>query len=327
MKPVIALSLAILLTFAIAVNVSAQSTESIWLTANTNAYKTGETVIALVNANAATPIQGFTFQIRYDPACLRPVNAVSTVPGMNALPLPQIAGLADGSYASTTPQTVNGVLAEVRFTALKGCQTNLTLESAALAIRNESGFAAPLPSVALGEKNVALNIDKEVVSAQSPETLSGSVLPLEPPAEPAPKYSGWLVALLLALLVGVMFGAFKLFQIGTATVSNTTSKPALAAPSQMPTLQIKHGPNAGKNFRLNKLPCFIGRDPINEIRLDDPHIIGQHAKIFEKENGYYLMDLGGETFINGQAVRRSSTALKAGDVVRLGKSALLVFGS
>jgi hypothetical protein len=327
MKSVIALSLAILLTLASVVNASAQSTESIWLTANTNAYKTGETIIAVVNAASATPIQGFTFQIRYDPACLRPVNAVSTVPGMNALPLPQIAGLADGSYASTTPQTVNGVLAEVRFTALKGCQTNLTLESAALAIRNESGFAAPLPSVALGEKNVALLIDPEVVNAQSPETLAGSVLSLEPPAAPAPKYSGWLLAFLLALLVGVMFGAFKLFQIGTTPVPGTISRPTLAEPSQLPTLQIKHGPNAGKNITLNKLPCFIGRDPINEIRLDDPHIIGQHVKIFEKENGYYLMDLGGETFINGQAVRRNSTVLKSGDVVRLGKSALLVFGS
>jgi len=327
MKSVTALSLAILLALAIVVNVSAQSTESIWLTANTTAYKTGETVIAVVNATSATPIQGFTFQIRYDPACLRPVNAVSTIPGMNALPLPQISGLADGSYASTTPQTVNGALAEVRFTALKGCQTNLTLESAALAVRNAEGFAAPLPSVAIGEKNVALMIDKEVVSAQSPETLAGSVLPLEPPAASAPNYSGWLIALLLAVIVGVMYGAFKLFQIGTSPVSTSTSRPTFSEPSQLPTLQIKHGPNAGKNFTLNKLPCFIGRDPINEIRLDDPHIIGQHAKIFEKDNGYYLMDLGGETFINGQVVRRGSTILKSGDVVRLGKSALLVFGS
>lgn len=327
MKSLTALSLAILLTLAIVVNVSAQSTESIWLTANTTAYKTGETVIAVVNAASASPIQGFTFQIRYDPECLRPVNAVSTVPGMNALPLPQIPGLADGSYASTTPQTVNGVLAEVRFTTLKGCQTNLTLESAALAIRNESGFAAALPGVVIAEKNVALFIDKEVASAQSSENLSGSVLPLEPPAAPAPKYSGWLIALLLALVVGVLYGAFKLFQIGTTTVSASISTPTFAGTSQLPTLQIKHGPNAGKNITLNKLPCFIGRDPINEIRLDDPHIIGQHVKIFEKDNGYFLMDLGGETFINGQAVRRSSTVLKSGDVVRLGKSALLVFGS
>jgi pSer/pThr/pTyr-binding forkhead associated (FHA) protein len=66
---------------------------------------------------------------------------------------------------------------------------------------------------------------------------------------------------------------------------------------------------------------------MNEIRLDDPHVISQHAKIFAANNGYYLMDLGGETYINGKAVKRSSAALKPGDVVRLGKSALFVFGS
>jgi hypothetical protein len=39
------------------------------------------------------------------------------------------------------------------------------------------------------------------------------------------------------------------------------------------------------------------------------------------------MDLGGETYINGKAVRKNSVALMPGDVVRLGKSALFVFGS
>ena len=39
------------------------------------------------------------------------------------------------------------------------------------------------------------------------------------------------------------------------------------------------------------------------------------------------MDLSGNTFINGQAVRNSSVALKTGDVVRLGKSALFVFAA
>ena len=66
---------------------------------------------------------------------------------------------------------------------------------------------------------------------------------------------------------------------------------------------------------------------MNEIRLDDPHIISQHARIFTAQNDYYLMDLGGETYINGKAIRKSSVVLKSGDVVRLGKSALFVFGS
>jgi len=320
MKSIGTLVFAIIFSLLVVMNVSAQAAESIWLTSNGTAFKTNETVIVAVNGTSATPIQGFTFQIRYDPACLRPVNAVSTVPGMNALPLPQISGLADGSYASTTPQTANGVLAEVRFTALKGCQTDLTLESAALAIRNESGFAAPLAGVTLDQKTVAFAIDSEAVAAQLPESLSGSILPLDPPPAAAPKYTGWIIALLAILVVGLLFGAFRLFRIGAAGAKASRTAPT-------PILQIKHGPNAGENFALNKLPCFIGRDPVNEICLNDPHIIDQHVKIFARDNGYYLMDLGGETFINGQAVRRSSTPLKSGDVVRLGKSALFVFGT
>src|SRR5512142_2623552 len=182
MKPITVLLLATILTFTFVMNAGAQSAESIWLTMDGTTYKTGETIKAVVSATSATPIQGFTFQIRYDPDCLRPVNAASTVPGMNGLPLPQLTGLVDGSYASTVPQTVNGVLAQVRFVTLGACQTDLTLESAALAIRNAEGFAAPLPGVAIGEKNIALTIDKEVVAAQSNQTLSGSILPLEPPA-------------------------------------------------------------------------------------------------------------------------------------------------
>ncbi len=325
MKSISTCALALILTLAWVTNAGAQSAERIWLTANTTFYRTNETVLVAVHGTSATPIQGFTFQIRYDPACLRPVNAVSTMPGMNALPLPQLTGIADGSYASTTPLPANGVLAEVRFTALQGCQTDLTLESAALAIRNESGFAAPLPGVVLEQKNLAFTIDTEAVAAQSLESLSGSVLPLTPPAEPASRIPAWVIALMIAVGIGGMFVAFKLLKVGIPAVANATPAPARVIP--LPMLQIKHGPSTGKNFTLNKLPCFIGRHPMNEICLDDPHIIDQHVKIFAKESGYYLMDLGGETFINGQAVSRSATPLKSGDVVRLGKSALFVFGA
>jgi len=321
MRSKVALLFAIILTFTVVIHANAQSTEGIWLTVNTTTYKTRETVIATVNASSATPIQGFTFQIRYDPACLKPINAVSQVPGMNALPLPQISGLADGSYASTTPQTINGVLAEVRFEALGGCQTNLTLESAALAFRNESGFAAPVEKVTVAKESVALNIDKALGEASS-DALAGSVLPLEPPPAANSGIPGWAVVLLsILLVVGLMFGAFKLLNIGL-----TSAKKSAVSP-QTPILQIKHGPHSGKSFALDKLPCYIGRDPENEICLNDPHIISQHAKIYAANNEYFLMDLGGETFINGRSIKQSSTNLKPGDVVRLGKSALFVFGS
>ena len=322
MKSTIAFLLAVVFTFILVMKVNAQTAESIWLTANTAAYKTGETVTVTLNASSATPIQGFTFQVRYDPDCLKPVNAVSPVSGMNGLPLPQLRGQVDGSYASTTPQMVNGVLAEIRFVALGGCQTNLMLESAALAIRNTEGFAAPLAGVTIGERNLALNIDKEVGVPQSDQSISGSILPLDPPPPTYPEIPGWAIGLLgVLLMAGILFGGFRILRKQKAAVQE------VSASSQVPTLQVRHGPLAGKSFTLNKLPCLIGRDPLSDIYINDPHVISQHAKIFTTNNGYYLMDLGGETFINGQAIKQSSTMLKPGDVVRLGKSALFVFGT
>ena len=323
MKSFKAIILAIIFTLAFVMSVNAQSAESIWLTANTTSYKTGETVVVTLNAASASLIQGFTFQIRYDPACLRPTNASSPVPGMNGLPLPQLTGLVDGSYASTTPQAINGILAEVRFTALKGCQTSLALESAALAIRNAAGFAAPLAGVALGEKNVALNIDKEVVEAQPAQPDSGALLQLTPPPATHQGIPGWLIGVLTVLLV--VGGLIVLFKRLPHDDKSAVQK---KSPSSRNTakLQIKHGPQAGKSIALTKLPVHIGRDAMNEIRIDDPYVISQHARIFTAQNDYYLMDLGGETYINGKAIRKSSAVLRSGDVVRLGKSALFVFG-
>jgi len=321
MKSVTAFILAIIFTFTAIFKVSAQSAETIWITASTMAFKTGETVMVTVNAVSATPIQGFTFQIRYDPACLQPVNATSPIPGMNGLQLPQTTGLVDASFASTTPQAINGVLAEVRFVTLSGCQTSLTLESAALAIRNGSGFAAPLAGVAVGEKNIPLNIDKEQgISATQPISGTPLILGEVPPSKPSfPTWAGVLLAILLG--GGIMFGIFKSLQKGG------TPAPKHITPAPVATVQIKRGSQAGKSFPLRKMPCRIGRDPRNEICFDDPFVINQHAKIFTQNNNYYLVDLGGETFINGIAIKKIAAVLHPGDTVRLGKNVLFTFAT
>lgn len=318
----IAYSLAILIALASVFGVQAQTPESIWLTTSTTAYKTNETVVVTVNASSVTPIQGFTFQIRYDPACLRPINASSPIPGMNGLPLPQLSGLVDGSYASTTPQPVNGVLAEVRFTALQGCQTGLSLESAALAVRTTEGFAAPLANVSIGERNVSLNIDREAVESQSLPPDTGSILPLDPPKGENGDL-GWFIGIGIVIAILVILGLFGIYK---AMKSGPAKKSTTEKPSGRVALYIKEGPQAGKRFPLNKLPCLIGRDPQSDIRVNDPSVIDRHAKIYAERNGYYLMDLGGGTFVNGRQVRGSAVVLYPGDVVGLGQSALFVFG-
>ena len=79
-------------------------------------------------------------------------------------------------------------------------------------------------------------------------------------------------------------------------------------------------------FVLNKLPVLIGRDSQNDICINDPHVISHHAQIYSEQNGYYLRDLGGGTFINGRSVKNNVASLNPGDVVRLGRRVLFVFG-
>ncbi len=199
MKKTKALLLTFLFIFLSTTTVNAQASESIWLEANTTAYKTEEIVIARLHGASSTPIQGFTFQIRYDPNCLKPLNASSPIAGMNGLQLPQEIGLVDASFASTSPQAALGILAEVNFQALGGCQTELYLESAALAIRNTEGFAAPLEGISLGTRNIPLNIDSAVGSAQEPALL-GAPLSLEPTDTRNSQSPDWAAAIAVSLL-------------------------------------------------------------------------------------------------------------------------------
>ena len=216
MKPIYTFVLVLVLAFTAVFVVNAQGAESIWLSANTTTFNRGETVTVTVNAASATPIQGFTFQIRYDATCLQPVNASSPIPGMSGLSLPQTAGLVDASFASTAPQIANGVLAEVQFQALAGCQTALTLESAGLAIKNASGFAAELPGVSIGQNNIALTIDNATGAAQE-QPLLGTPLALGPTGASDSKDPAVTTALLIMLLVVVaifvvMFVVYKLLR-------------------------------------------------------------------------------------------------------------------
>ncbi|MBT7989001.1 MAG: hypothetical protein HN769_03895 [Anaerolineae bacterium] len=188
-----------LLSFSAA---NAQTGESIWLDADTIAYKTEEIVIVRVNAASTTPIQGFTFQIRYDPACLKPISASSPISGMNGLQLPQSSGLVDASFASTTPQSALGVIAEASFMTLGGCDTELYLENAALAIRNAEGFAAQLPGITIGNRNISLVVDSAIGNSQTQAPVGEQALSLEP--SDSSSETDWPAIIAFSLLVLVI---------------------------------------------------------------------------------------------------------------------------
>jgi hypothetical protein len=111
-------------------------------------------------------------------------------------------------------------LAEVHFSALAGCQTNLTLESAGLAIRDASGFAAPLPGVVVGEQNIVLNID-HTAGEQIEQPLLGTPLALGPTSAGSSSRGTAILIILVVVVgtVGIMFGFYILWRKKSAKAS------------------------------------------------------------------------------------------------------------
>ena len=71
----------------------------------------------------------------------------------------------------------------------------------------------------------------------------------------------------------------------------------------------------------------IGRSSANDLILKDPNVSRRHAEIEQRDDGYYVLDVGGKngTSVNDRRINEP-TMLCRGDRVRLGAS-LLVFGA
>jgi hypothetical protein len=73
-------------------------------------------------------------------------------------------------------------------------------------------------------------------------------------------------------------------------------------------------------FRFTKLEVLIGRDPANDIVLDDKTVSTQHARLSYHHNHWWLEDLDSTngTFINQEQVT-SPAVMVSGDEVLLGQ--------
>ena len=92
-------------------------------------------------------------------------------------------------------------------------------------------------------------------------------------------------------------------------------------------LLVKHGPNAGSTFLIEKDSTSVGRSPESDIFLDDVTVSRKHAEVRRQGGGFQVHDLGSlnGTYVNRERVEM--TTLASGDEIQIGKFKLVFFAS
>lgn len=88
-------------------------------------------------------------------------------------------------------------------------------------------------------------------------------------------------------------------------------------------LLVQKGPNAGARYLLNSDCVTVGRNPDNEIFLDDVTVSRKHAQFLRNGKSFLVQDSGSlnGTYVNGELAEK--TDLINGDSVQIGKYRLL----
>lgn len=146
---------------------------------------------------------------------------------------------------------------------------------------------------------------------------------VEPVALSALKYA------LLALLFLFVWRSMRWVVRGLSIdqpVSASVGGASAASPrgEPMATTLLVHPPEGGKprSVRL-ETATTIGRGAECELRIEDTYASQQHARIFGKDGGWYVEDLGSTngTYVNEQRLV-APALLQHGDRVRVGTTVL-----
>ena len=91
-------------------------------------------------------------------------------------------------------------------------------------------------------------------------------------------------------------------------------------------LTMRSGPTPGKTYPIEQEELLLGRDLANDIAISDPEVSRRHARFSMQNENVLVEDLGSTngTFLNGERIS-SPQQLRAGDVITLGESIVLVF--
>ncbi|MDQ3950091.1 MAG: FHA domain-containing protein [Gemmatimonadota bacterium] len=85
----------------------------------------------------------------------------------------------------------------------------------------------------------------------------------------------------------------------------TPSVPLAATPKLLATLEIiNEGLLKGTRFRLERPVANVGRNPNNDVKLDDDTVSGSHATLARRTSGWVLLDHGSTngTYVDGDRI-------------------------
>ncbi len=336
MKPLFFLSI-LMLTLGFVFPVAAETADSVWIESEQQFLQVGETITITVRTSVSVPLQGYTFQLGYDPACLQLQETTNLISGMNSLPTPEETGFVEATYFSAVPQVIDTALATVSFVVLSACDTVITLQDVNLTIPAPDGMPVklvldiPVSGISFsfgGIQVLATNTPPPLTSptnipqsTSTPgQTASTPTSPTTPP--PPPSLSSWFFVLMtsavgiMAIIAGIMFKSLRRV--------SSRSTPASTASMGVPMLVFER---TGETIILEKLPARIGRGKSNDVNLAFRHLSRQHAQIYINHQAFYLADLGSKngTFVNGKRIRNQSIALHNGDKLKFGRDVQTVF--
>jgi hypothetical protein len=89
-------------------------------------------------------------------------------------------------------------------------------------------------------------------------------------------------------------------------------------------LILQSGPDAGKEYALEKNELYLGRDANNDVVVNDPEVSRRHARLVKQGDDYFYEDLGSTngSFILGQRLA-TLTMLHPGAILTIGERVII----
>jgi FHA domain len=108
----------------------------------------------------------------------------------------------------------------------------------------------------------------------------------------------------------------------SAPTEPVKAKPSRASSRRIPTmLTVTEGSLTGTTLSLMETGVLLGRNPECTLILDDDFASGRHARVFRRDGGWYVEDLGSTngTFL-GSTKLTHPMLVEVGSTLRIGKT-------